>query len=204
MDLHILDNGIELTDVVQSGTVSVTSNNLKMLDWLYISVWRQNGDWYLMISQNGVDYVSTALTGYTVYGVSNFRFTASTSIGVEFFMRDLFISNARLYDATNISVNAHKYWIHSLDNFDDVAPVFVASPVFQQLTQGTITSANTEFALINTSVTNKSWTLYMDIKLPSVYNSQNPFKIIGTWSSPGNQTIDTWTASNKYFFHRTN
>merc|ERR1712078_187740 len=110
------------------------------------------------------------------------------------------ISNARLYDATNINVQANKYWIHSLDTFNDVAPAFVAAPVFSQLTPGTITSANTEFALINTSVTNKSWTLYMDIKLPSVYNSKNPFKINGTWSHPSNQTIDTWTEASKYFF----
>jgi len=40
----------------------------------------------------------------------------------------------------------------------------------------------------------------MDIKLPSVYNSANPFKIIGTWSQPSNQTIDTWTQASKYFF----
>ena len=51
--LHVLSNGIQFNC---GQPIEATSSNLKMFEWMYIALWRQDSTWYLLVSQNGVNY----------------------------------------------------------------------------------------------------------------------------------------------------
>ena len=83
--LHVLSNGIQLNC---GQPIEATSNNLKMFDWMYIAVWRQDTTWYLLVSQNGISYLSPAMvSGFDVKGIKELQLVANPTQGVQYYIR---------------------------------------------------------------------------------------------------------------------
>jgi hypothetical protein len=109
---------------------------------VYIAVWRQNSTWFLVVSQKGVDYLSSPMSnGFDVKGIKEFRLVAGPAQGVEFYIRDVFVSDGREYNKDSISVNANKFFNHGCDTFSGVPSNFEDGPLFET-PSGTIYTFN--------------------------------------------------------------
>ena len=141
--LHVLSNGIQFT--ANSQTINVTSNNLKMFEFMFIAVWIQDSTWYLLVSQNGNNYISSGMTTPgDIKGIRDIYLLASTTNGVQFYIRDLFISNGREYNKSNISVNSNQFFNHACDTFTGVNIQFapVTPTVLYSWTANTVYTFN--------------------------------------------------------------
>ena len=95
---------------------------------MFIAVWVQDSTWYLLVSQNGVNYISSGMGGpQNVKGIRDLYLLASTTNGIQFYIRDLFVSNGREYDKDNILVNSNQFFNNACDDFSGVDIQFGSS-----------------------------------------------------------------------------
>ena len=95
VNLGVLINGIQLE--WDNFVINATSPNLKMFDWLYIALWRQESSWYLLVGQNSQYYLTNPASDidYPMRGISNIQLVGSNVNGVQYYIRDLFVSDGR-------------------------------------------------------------------------------------------------------------
>ena len=107
---------------------SATSPNLKMFDWMYIAVFRQESSWYLLVGQNNQYYLSNASAdNYSVKGTGNLKLVESNVDGLQYYIRDIFVSSGREYDKDSIKITPNRFWNHGCDSFVSVAHEFAVS-----------------------------------------------------------------------------
>ena len=127
LNLEVLINGIQLE--WDNFVIHATSPNLKMFDWLYIALWRQEPSWHLLVGQNSQYYLANPASDndYPMRGISNIQLVGSNANGVQFFIRDLFISDGREFDKDNINITVNKFFNHGCYNFVSVPHEFAVS-----------------------------------------------------------------------------
>ena len=127
LNLEVLINGIQLE--WDNFIINATSPNLKMYDWMYITLWRQELSWYLLVGQNSQYYLTNPASDsdYPMRGISNIQLVGSNVNGVQYYNRDIFVSNGREYDKDNITITPNKFFNHGCDNFVSVPHEFAVS-----------------------------------------------------------------------------
>ena len=64
------------------------------------------------------------VNGFDVEGITELQLLASPTQGVQYYIRDIFVSDGREYDKDNVSVAANKFWNHGCDNYSGVPSQF--------------------------------------------------------------------------------
>ena len=120
-NLSVVNNGIQLKCTT---TTSATHSDLDFNEWMHIAAWRQNGTWYVSVNQNDISVVSNPLVnGDEVFGIHDLYVYASDD-SVQWYLRDLMVSDGQEYDHGSLSINADLIWNHTLDNYVGSPPMF--------------------------------------------------------------------------------
>merc|ERR1712139_747995 len=200
--LYVLSNGIQFTANGQN--ISVTSNNLKMFEFMFIAIWVQNSTIHLLVSQNGINYLSSAMTSPPqIRGIRDVYILGSTVNATQFYIRDLFVSNGREYDEDNILVDSNNFFNHSCDSFTGVDIQFSVANVllFSSVAEQSFNAGTGERfigQMLGLDVSNKNWYLMFSTKWANWSLSSQSFFLYGDGYRGGTPYLlmNLYTGSN--------
>ena len=163
-----------------------------MFEFMFIAIWVQNSTFNLLVSQNGINYLSSAMTSPpNIRGIRDVYILGSTVNATQFYIRDLFISNGREYDKDNILVDSNKFFNHACDSFTGVDIQFSVANVllFSSVAEQTFNAGSGDRyigQLLNLDVSSKNWYVMFSVKFASWASSSQSFFIYGDGYRGGN------------------
>ena len=101
-----------------------------MFEFMFTILFVQESTWYLLVSQNGNNHISAGMT-IGIKGIRDIYLLASPTNGVQFYIRDLFVSNGSEYNKDNLLINSNEFFNHACDTYTGVDIQFAASIFYE-------------------------------------------------------------------------